>query len=157
MKKIAATMILTIGLTSSISALATTYQFNCPNPLKVLSSNASVLYSPYDPSSGMPQNLAGDPYQMGVTSGWIGLIEGSGFVTINDQATTFSAVFASSAVGVVHCQYKVTGTDKSGQTNTVTVDMQPAAGNYLELYTYSLSSGSTYDISTKIIAVDGNK
>lgn len=157
MKKMASAMILAIGLTSSISALATTYQFNCPNPVNVLSSNTTVLYSPYDSSSDMPQSLSGDPYQMGVTSGWIGQIKGSGFVTINDQATTFSAVFASSAVGVVNCQYKVTGTDKSGQTNTVTVDMQPAVSNYLELYTYSLSSGSTYDISTKIIAIDNNK
>lgn len=146
MKKIITAAVLGASMIASASAIADA-SFVCPDPSKVLADNPNPVsaYALYDPSTGMPEDLA-KTTDLGEL-GWFGFIAPIPSV----DSASFESVLIPTSDGPVLCAYSLKS--KSGQT--VGVDMTPANPQYLNLYKYSLSNGKTFstDITTKIIAV----
>lgn len=143
-----------LGLFACATAFADSYKFNCPNPAKlVLDSSGVIIYTPYDPSSGMPANLAGGG-NLGVSNaGWAGLVFNNIEFTSLDVNNSHFEQLASS--GTLTCSYKVNGKNKAGNNVSADVYMQPGNPNYANLYNYSLSNGSSFsnDINVQVVAV----
>jgi hypothetical protein len=154
MKKIMISCGFGLALLTSASALAGPYQFKCPDPSKLMvdSKTNAIIYAPYDPSSGMPENLAGNGGFLGIYAGWEGLFPDY----IQFASADFNQVQAINNHTTLICFYKISGKDKSGQNISTMVNLQPGNPDYSTLYNYSLSNGATYSnsIDDYIIAAD---
>lgn len=155
MKKTLIFNVLGLSILASSSALATTYSFPCPDINKnqvTNSQNGTVFYAP-SVTLGMPQNLVGTAD--GVTAAWIGLVIGQAYATVDYNSSTFAEVSADPQ-GPVYCIYTIKGTNSANEPLSQTVYLQPGNSEYKNLYTYSLSSGTSWstDMNTTIIAQD---
>ena len=151
MKKTCTMMVFAIGLGSSISALAGTSTFHCPDPnnpaqLKY-SDNMNVLYAPRGSISGMPDELQGNN-GTGIDAAFSGVTFGLNYV-YTPPKTTFGGITVPSP-NVVYCVYNIQAIDDKGQV-IKTASYLTFGGLASTNYTYSLS-GSASDLSTYIIA-----
>jgi hypothetical protein len=151
MRKTLSIMVIAIGLGSSISALAATSTFHCPDPnnsaqLKY-SDNMAVLYAPRDSISGMPDELQGNN-GTGIDAAFSGLTFSLNHV-YTPPKTTFGGITVPSP-NVVYCVYNIQAIDDKGQQIN-NASYLTFGGKASLNYTYSLS-GSGRDISTYIIA-----
>lgn len=155
MKKTLNMMVIAIGLGSSVSALASTHTFSCPNPnnsaqLKY-TDNMAVLYAPRDSISDLPDELQGNN-GTGVDAAMSGLTFRLNHVYTTPK-TTFGGVTVQKTGGVpnvVFCVYNIEAVDEDGHKINTPSDLT-FGGAASTNYTYSLS-GSGSDISTLIIA-----
>jgi hypothetical protein len=155
MKRTFTMMVIATGLGSSISALAGTSTFHCPDPnnsaqLKY-SDNMAVLYAPRGSISGMPAELQGNNGS-GVDAAFSGLTFGLNQVHTTPK-TTFGGVSVLSPNAVL-CIYNIEAVDSKGQ-QVLSVANLTFGGAASTNYTYTLSASGS-DLSTYIIANSPN-